>query len=336
MKKWIAFILLFAVNLGYSTGIFFPEFNVYSEIQANGKFVSSYRIDMMIDTGLKYGVKLGVGIKSYNVSSMDSNFMILNSIRIYMQPFNLFTLGYFIGKNTTLGYSDIGYQGFQFHQKQNLEYIGYKDITGTGIEIYRSFWDDLLEPHLYFYSSPNTNVMNINAVIKLKFVNTTIEGFFGVNLNWYKTFGIFVTTVYNKLDFQAAIYSPSTPFLDVPNLDDLYVSITEHLFAGYFEQTFGLFMRPFTYNGYTENTRGDLDVYLAIGGRIEELGFGVEGSLTVSSNYKAMGVKPGLYVYFVMNNLRYKLGGYYAIGTLGTINPYPSAFGGFAEITGKF
>jgi hypothetical protein len=321
MKRLIwVFLLFIPFHTGFSASIMFPEFWFYTEANLGGEIKTSYKIDMLIDTGLKYGVKLGFGLKNYHISTINSNMLFLDSIRLYTTPFDLFSLGLFIGKNQTLGYTPIGYQGFQFHNQTNKEYIGYKEIRGSGIEIFRSFWDDIFEPHILIYSapsivSPGTNQLNFDTIIRLKMDNYRFEFYGGlglVNSVWTKHFGALFETLFNKLDFMISLYSPDSRFTDIIFFDALYVCVTEHLISGSFEQTLSLFSRPSYYNEYKENTTGDLDVYLALGLKFEGFGFGVENSLLFSDNY-ALTDRPGVYVYFVLNSLKYKLGFQYAI-----------------------
>lgn len=165
----------------FAFNVIFPEFYAYSEYNSSNSIVSSYLIDMVLDTGLKYGVKLGLGLKEYNISSIPTNNAGLDSIKVYLNPVDSLNIGYFIGKNVTLGIAEIGYQGFQFHQAPGLEYIGYKDINGTGIEAYMDFMDDLLQPHIYIYQPSDTNQVNIDTVWYLNLEHYIFQAYFGIN-----------------------------------------------------------------------------------------------------------------------------------------------------------
>jgi len=308
------------LSFAHPVTIMFPEFWIYSEANTGGTITTSYRIDMLIDTGIKYGVKIGFGLRNYHISSINSNMLMLDSLKLFTTPFNLFNLGIFIGKNQTLGYSQIGYQGFQFHNQTNLEYIGYKEIRGSGIEIYRSFWDEIFEPHIFIYSAPSifypaTNQLNIDALLIVKTDDYKFEIYGGIALfngSAYKRFGIQIETLFDKLDFMISVYSSDTLFTDIIFFDSLYINVTEHLISGIFEQTLSLFSRPSYYNQYKENTTGDLDVFLALGLKIEDFGFGIENSFLLSDNY-ALTDRPGAYVYFISGSLKYKLGVQYAL-----------------------
>ncbi len=343
MRRSLLIIFFIIIYLkAFSSSIFFPEFNVYSEMNSSASMFTSYRIDALIDTGLKYGVKVGLGFKNYNVSSILSNTIGLSSLKIYMNPVESFYLGYFLGKNTTLGNADIGYRGFQFHQKTGLEYIGYKDISGTGLEFYADLMDNLLQPHLYFYqpSDTNTNFVNMDTVWYLKMEHYIIELYAGINnVSIYQAsldntlayrFGIYVKTIFGKVDFMMGLYSPDTLFGQTPSADSFYLNITEHIIVGFFEQTLTLFTRPSSYNGYSENISNDFDIYIALGAKIDDFGFGAENSLLFSSNY-SLSDRLGLYFYFAMNNLMYKTGFYYTL--MG--DAFSSAYGGFVSITGN-
>jgi hypothetical protein len=331
---------VFLSIFSYGASINFPDVEIYSELGSDVNIVSSYKINLEFDTGLKYGLKFALGIKGYRVSTLVSNFINFDSFRIYSKPFDLFYLGYFLGRNTTLGKSFLGYSGFQFHQRPHFEYIGYKDINGTGIEWYMDLLDNLFQPHIFVYQPGDTNLVNVDALFYLNMENYKIEAYFGLNdisiasalanNTLAKRFGLFLSTVYGKVDFFVGLYSPDSLMTNIPGVDSLYLNVTEHIVFGYFEQTLALFTRPSSYNGYAENISNDVDIYFAGGAKIDALGVGLENSFLMSSNYPLTD-RIGVYFYFTDNGLRYKFGLYYnAFG-----NAYASAYGGFISITGS-
>jgi len=341
MKK-VAFLLffIFICSVAFSTTILFPEFNAYTEMNSQSSMFTSYRIDLVFDTGSKFGVKVGLGFKNYNITSFTSNIVNLSSLKIYASPAENLYLGYFLGKNITLGYTELGYRGFQFHQRPNFEYIGYKDLSGSGLEIYMDLMDAQFQPHLYLYQPNDTNIVNIDTVLYLKMENYTLEGYFGINnVDVYtasqqntlcKRFGLFVKTVYGKLDFLMGLYSPDSLLSEMPPADSFYLNITEHIVIGYFEQTLSLFSRPNNYNGYAENISNDFDFYISAGAKIDNFGAGLENSVLYSSNYE-LSDRMGIYVYFTMDNIIYKFGIYYNL--MG--NAFSSAYGGFISVIGS-
>lgn len=341
MKKIILVVVfcLAFINL-FSAGISFPEFDVYSELQDTTTMFTSYRIDMLIDTGLKYGVQVGLGFKAYDITTLESNYAELSTIKIMSNPFGQFFFGYFLGKTATLGNAEIGYSGFQFHQEPHLEYIGYKDITGSGVETYANLFDNLFEPHIYIYQPFDTNLVNLDSVIYFNLENYRVEVYFGVNtIDFYravinstlnKRFGVFLKTQYGKVDFLMGLFSPDSYITNVPAPDDFYLNVTEHIIAGYFEQTLSFFTRPSSYNGYKENISNDFDFYLSAGVKIEDLGIGVENTFLMSINYPVSD-RAGMYLYFLNNSLKYKFGFYYDL--MGTA--FSSKYGGFVSLTGS-
>src|SRR5208337_2933053 len=148
-------------------------------------------------------------------------------------------IGYFLGKNVTLGNPEMGYYGFQFHQQAGLEYIGYKDITGNGIEAYMPLMDGLFEPHIYMYEPPDTNLVNLDTVIYLRMEHYLLQFYFGVNNvsilqaiaqnSLAYRLGLFVKTEYSKIDFLIGLYAPDTLFGQIPTADSMYLNVTEHL-----------------------------------------------------------------------------------------------------------
>lgn len=323
----ISAALLILANAGFATTIFFPEFDVFTQIATTESnelaMKMSYRMDMVIDTGIKYGTKIGFGLKAYNVTSLQSNFIELNSIRLETEPFNIFSLCFFFGKNRTLGLTDYGYQGFQYHQRENLEYIGYKDIYGTGLEIYRSFWQDMLTPHIIVYSAPSLvstdkNALTFDAMLNFVTEKIDMELYFGAALDPNRTaeqylikhFGLTIRSKLNKVDFLISLFSPDTPFFETPVADNFYFNVSEHLVTGLFEQTLSVFSRPRFYNTTYDNMTNDIDFYLSLGVKLDNVSIGVENTILYSQNYDLCD-QIAVYTYFLMNNLKYKLTVYY-------------------------
>ena len=359
--SFLLFIFIFQIlfQQSYTNTIIFPEINLYSEFSTNFNVTSSYLIDMVIDTGVKYGVQVGLGFKGYNFISLNSNLIRLSSLKIYVTPFELVTMGYFIGKNKTLGYSDVSYKGFQYHKRENMEYLGYKDITGMGVELYKSLWDDLFEPHIYIYSQnpvigskvTNTNSLNVDTLMYLRTDNYQIEFYAGINMkpvnlsnfsfNYSKHLGFFFKTYYGKLDFQISMYLPDSytnkgfnGLFELPSPDAMYLNITEHIIAGYFEQSLTLFSRPSYYNEFEETITGDLDIYLALGGKFNSFGSGLENTVSMIDSFSSIDNKIGAFAYFIMNNLQYKVGAYYNIRIIPLSLAYP-LWGVYINIMGN-
>lgn len=319
--------------------IFFPEFFVYSEINSSTEMLSSYRIDMSLDTGLKYGIRVGLGIKGYNVVSMNSNFVQFSSLKIDTEPIYNIHFNFFMGKARTLGYSEFGYIGFQYHQRENLEYIGYKDLRGIGTEFYTSIFD-VFEPHIYVYSPDNTNVVNADTVVVYRGERFQFEIYGGINtIDVYrgivnntilKRFGFFSYANFEKIEFVLGLFSPDSQFGAPLIADDFYFHFAERVRIGYFEQVLGVFSRPSYYNGFKENVTNDIDVYFSAGVTFGELGFGLENIGTYSASY-TFSDKLGGYLYFFFSNLVYKVGFYYTL--MG--DAYSSQYGGFISISGS-
>jgi hypothetical protein len=209
-----------------------------------------------------------------------------------------------------------------------------------GIEGFMDFFEGIFQPHLYIYQPNYTNLINLDTVIYVKMENYTIEGYFGfnnidlydaiINNSLQKRFGLFIKTVYGKADFSMGLFSPDSLLTNIPVADSYYLNATEHIILGYFEQTLTIFCRPSSYNGYAENISNDFDFYLATGAKFDDMGAGVENSFLISSNYQPTD-RIGLYFYFLLNNLRYKLGVYYDL----TGNAFSSAYGGFINVSGS-
>jgi len=352
MRRILAALILIIPSFAWTSTILFPEIDIYSGIMTNYSLTTSYRLETIFDTGSKYGFSLGLGFLGYNITSFSSNLVTLSSLRIYSRPLNLFEFGYFFGKNRTLGLADDAYQGFEHHTRANFEYIGYKDISGMGFEIYEPLWDNLFEPHIFVYSQnpiiatnvTNTNSINVDTVLYLNTDQYSLELYAGINakpdsttnfdFSFYRHFGLMFKTAYGKMNFVLSIYLPDdytntgmSGLFALPNPEDFYFDLSEHIISGLFEQTLTFFKRPSFYNQFEENWRGDLDVYLMAGLKFEKIGIGFENTLTTLNYFQDIDDKVGGYAYFSMNSLKYKFGAYYAIHALGTpIYPLWSAF----------
>ncbi len=334
----LIFCFCFSLNLLNAADIFFPEFFLYSEIDSASTMRSSYRINMSLDTGLKYNIFVGLGIKGYNLENTRSNLVQFSSLKIDTMPFENFNLNFFLGKAKTLGYSEFGYIGFQFHKRENFEYIGYKDISGMGAEISTLFFE-MFEPHLYIYSPDDTNIVNFDTVFYYRGDGYYFEFYFGVNtIDFYnaytnqtllKRFGIFGYANFDKIQIVLGIYSPDSK-LDAPLIaDDFYFHVSEKIKIGYFEQVLSVFSRPSSYNGFAETIFNDIDVYASAGVCIDQFGAGLENTATYSTSY-TFSDKIGAYTYFNFANLLYKIGFYYTL----TGNAF-SGYGLFLNISGN-
>ncbi len=345
MKRFVPIFIAFCLasiitTRAFSFNIIFPEFYTYSEMQQSGDVFSSYLIDMLIDTGLKYGVTIGLGFKEYNITSLQSNVIGLDSLKLYINPVDTLNVGYFMGKNVTLGNTELGYQGFQFHQEAGLEYIGFKDINGTGLEFFMDFMDSMLEPHFYVYEASDTNLVNMDTVWYLKMEHYKFEGYFGLNdisipsalknKTLAYRFGFFVKTEYGKIDFMMGLFAPDTLVGQMPTADSIYLNVTEHIVVANFEQTLTLFTRPSSYNGFVENISNDFDIYLAVGPKFDDFGTGLENTILFAANY-SLTDRAGLYIYLTMDSLMYKLGVYDTLAG----NAFSSRYGGYISISGK-
>ncbi len=339
MKKLIyQLIFCFILNFSFTAEIFFPELFIYSEIDSTATMSSSYRINLSIDTGLKYNIFVGMGIKDYNIESMRSNFVQFSSFKIDTKPLDFLNFNFFLGRTKTLGYSEFGYVGFQHHKRENFEYIGYKDLSGMGIELSTIFFETI-EPHLYLYSPDDTNIVSSDMVWYYRGENFFFEIYFGFNnIDFYnayiegrllKRFGIFSYANFGKIELVIGIYSPDSK-LDAPLVaDDFYFHVSEKIKLGYFEQVLSVFSRPSSYNGYVETISNDIDVYASFGFATTDFGTGIENTVTYSTSYE-LSDKIGLYTYFNFANLVYKLGFYYSI----TGNAFDK-YGFFLNISGN-
>ncbi|MGC8770763.1 MAG: hypothetical protein ACP5Q5_05885 [Brevinematia bacterium] len=339
MKK-LFYQLIFYFIFGFSFGaeIFFPELFIYSEIDSASTMQSSYRINMSIDTGLKYNIFVGLGIKGYNIETMRSNFVEFSSFKIDTKPLENFNFNFFLGRAKTLGYSEFGYVGFQHHRREHFEYIGYKDISGSGVELATTFLETI-EPHLYIYSSDDTNIVCSDMVWYYRGENFYLEFYGGLNtIDFYnayvknellKRFGFFSYANFGKIELVIGIYSPDSKF-DAPLVaDDFYFHVSEKIKIGYFEQVLSVFSRPSSYNGYVESVSNDIDVYASMGVALNDMGFGLENTLSYSTSYE-LSDKIGLYSYFYFANLIYKLGFFYTL----TGNAFEK-YGVFLNISGN-
>ncbi|MGC8765095.1 MAG: hypothetical protein ACP5QT_04340 [Brevinematia bacterium] len=293
---------------------------------------------MSLDTGLKYNIFVGLGLKGYNIESMESNLVQFSSLKIDTTPLENLHLNFFLGKAKTLGYSEFGYVGFQFHRRANFEYIGYKDISGMGAEL-SSVIFDRFEPHIYLYSPNQTNIVSADTVFYYRGDEYYFEFYFGVNTidlyNAYtndtllKRFGVFTYANFGKIEFVMGLYSPDTKLYAPLMADDFYFHVSERIRIGYFEQVLSVFSRPSSYNGYIENISNDIDVYASAGICIDRFGAGLENTATYSTSY-TFSDKIGAYTYFDFSNLIYKLGFYYTL-----VGDAFTGYGFFLNISGN-
>ena len=158
---------------------------------------------------------------------------------------------------------------------------------------------------------------------------------------WKTKSSFFFKTYYGKLDFQISMYLPDSytnkgfnGLFELPSPDAMYLNITEHIIAGYFEQSLTLFSRPSYYNEFEETITGDLDIYLALGGKFNSFGSGLENTVSMIDSFSSIDNKIGAFAYFIMNNLQYKVGAYYNIRIIPLSLAYP-LWGVYINIMGN-
>ena len=359
MKKLILIAFIFLNNMVFSLNFQIPDFRLYTEMNNKLTFATSYKIDLLLDTGLKYGLKMNMRFKAYQVQSFRSNYVNLAAIRTEMTPADKVHVGFFLGDSYELGAAGVNYIGYQYHQRSGLEYIGYHTISGTGVEVYADIWDQMLEPHLIFYSfqktltnGNTTNMFAADTLVHLKTDNYKMEIYFGVNFDalfqLYKHIGFTFRTLNPKVNFLLSIYFPDSIFASIPDTDSLYLNLTEQLRSGIFEQVITLFSRPSEYNNVMETVTGsgftDLDFYFALGLVFNNFGFGAENTMTYadpaslgsSSTTAFLSDRVGAYMYFALNNMKYKIGAFYSTGPYYTSTYTPdSGIGFYFKVNGK-
>ncbi len=355
MKKTLLAISLILCSMyGYSISVKIPNFNLYTEMNNQFNFATSYDFNMLFDTGLKYGVELEMGFKGIQVTTLNSNFITLSTLKTMIRPWEWFQFGFFMGNNMYLGRDGVDYIGFQYHQRAGYEYQGYHTINGTGLELAATFWDRMFEPHLLIYSTPKdgTNYFNADTVIKFKTDTLKLEAYLGVNFDTsfvlQKHIGITFMTLNPKVNFLFSVYLPDSPFTALPTADEIYVNFTEKLRTGAFEQVITLFMRPSEYNGLqetvTQSSFSDLDIYLRMGIIINAFGFGAENTLTYAdpvslgqpASASSISDRAGAYTYFNLNNLMYKVGVHYSFGPYYTLtHTQDGGIGVFISVQGE-
>jgi len=360
MKKLILLLFIISLNgIAFSLNFQIPEFRLYTEMNNKFTFATSYKIDLLLDTGLKYGLKMDMRFKAYQVRSFVSNFVNLSSIRTEMTPTEKIHVGFFLGDSYELGADGVNYTGYQYHQRSGLEYIGYHTISGTGFEVYADIWDNMLEPHLILYSyqknltnGGTTNIFAADSLVKLKTDNYKMEIYFGVDFDavfqLYKHIGFTFMTLNPKVNFLLSVYFPDSVFASIPSTDSLYINLTEQLRSGIFEQIITLFSRPSEYNNTLETVTGggftDLDFYFSLGLVFNNIGFGAENIMTYadptslgsSSNTTFLSDRVGAYMYFALNNMKYKIGAFYSTGPYYTSMFTPdSGIGFYFKVNGQ-
>ena len=359
MKRLILLFVLLTNGIAFSINFRIPDFRLYTEMNNKFTFATSYKIDLLLDTGLKYGLKMNMRFKAYQVQSFTSNFVNLSALRAEMTPADKIHVGFFLGDSYELGSKGVNYTGYQYHQRNGLEYIGYHTISGTGLEVYANIWDTMLEPHLliYSYQKPltnggTTNIFAADSIVKLNTDNYKMEIYFGVNFNavfqLYKHIGFTFRTLNPKVNFLLSIYFPDSLFADIPSTDSIYLNLTEQLHSGIFEQVITLFSRPSEYNNIPETITSsgftDLDFYFSLGLVFNNFGFGAENIMTYadpasfgsSSTTDFLSDRVGAYMYFALNNLKYKVGAFYSTGPYYTSAYTPdNGLGFYIKIKGQ-
>ena len=353
-RKLFLLILILSPYLTISvfaqeTSIQFPRLDFHMKMDQDLKPSVSYNAEANIVVGDKSGLifSLGVNAEDLNLQSGLNDLVKLDTLRMSISPSAYFNLHTFFGRYKYLGEDKVIPRGFQFNYTPGTDYYGYKTLEGAGIAFTFPIEEGRYEPELVLYSDSKNGIdyLNIDFLTTFRFELWSMELYAGIAI---PTIGAIQTavkahgglSVYTTLDYANvyfALYIPSD-FGETFTFDDVYFRLSQYLLINGFEQTFSIYSLGSESGNATDPVIGfdgipDINMFLSIGGRINNIGFGVDYGLiygqfessAVANDALTISHRMGGYADLIFLGLTYKLGIFYTL---------PNSFAYIKESTG--
>ena len=353
-RKLFLLLLILSPNLtntifAQETSIQFPRLDFHMKMNQDLKPSVSYNAEADIVVGDKSGIifSLGVNGEDLNLQSGLNDLVKLDTLKLSITPATYFNLHTFFGRYKHLGEDKVIPRGFQYNYTPGSDYYGYKTLEGAGLAFSFPIQEGRYEPELVLYSNSDNGIdyLNIDFLTTFRFELWYLELYAGVAIptigavstaiGGHGGLSIFTTLEYANVFF--ALYVPSH-FGDVFTFDDIYFRLSQYLLINGFEQTFSISSLGAESGNITDPVVGingipDLNIFLSLGGRINNIGFGVDYGLiygvfessVLANDDLSISHRVGAYADMVFLGLTYKLGVFYTM---------PNSFIYIADSTG--
>lgn len=343
MKRFFPLLFIYSLTIiphlyAQETSIQFPRIDFHMGMNQNLSPSISYSAEANIVVGDKSGLIFGIGVKGedLNLQSGINDLINLDTIRLTIAPSTRFNFHTFFGRYKYLGLDPVIPRGFQFNYTPGTDSYGYRTIEGAGLAMTFPIQEGRYEPELLLYSDNCNGIDFLNAefMTTFRFELWYMELYGGVAV---PTIGSIDTTIrgrggvsiYSTLDFvniYFALYIPAHYKGDKLQFDDIYMRLSQYLLINGFEQTFSIYSLGSESGNVSDPIIGingipDLNIFLSLGGRINNIGFGFDygfiyglyESEKLVQNLLHISQRIGTYVDMSFLGLTYKIGLYYTL-----------------------
>ncbi len=328
----------FTINVfAQETSIQFPRLDFHMKMNQNLKPTVSYNAEANIVVGDKSGLifSLGVNGEDLNLQSGLNDLIKLDTLRMSISPSSYFNLHTFYGRYKYLGEDKVIPRGFQYNYTPGTDYYGYKTLEGAGLAFTFPIQEGRYEPELVLYSDSNNGIdyLNIDFLTTFRFELWNLELYAGIAV---PTIGAVETSikghgglsVYTTLDYANVYFSLYVPSHvgESFTFDDIYFRLSQYLLINGFEQTFSIYSLGAESGNVTDPIIGfngipDINMFLSIGGRINNIGFGMDYGLiyglfessALANDALTVSHRIGAYADLIFLGLTYKLGVFYTL-----------------------
>ena len=319
------------------TSIQFPRLDFHMKMNQDLKPSVSYNAEANIVVGDKSGLifSLGVNGDDLNLQSSAGDLVKLDTLRMSISPSAYFNLHTFYGRYKYLGEDKVIPRGFQFNYTPGTDYYGYKTLEGAGLAFTFPIEEGRYEPELVLYSNSKDGIeyLNIDFLTTFRFELWSMELYAGLAIPTLTAIEASIKghaglSVYTTLDYANVYFSLYIPshFGDEFTFDDVYFRLSQYLLINGFEQTFSIYSLGSESGDVIDPVVGfngipDINMFLSIGGRINNIGFGMDYGLIVgeflttslSNDAIAINHRIGAYADLIFLGLTYKLGVFYTL-----------------------
>ncbi|MGL4677291.1 MAG: hypothetical protein ACRCWI_06455 [Brevinema sp.] len=324
-------------HFSQETSIQFPRLNFHMKMNQNLRPSISYFAQTDIIVGDKSGIifTLAVDGDDLNLQSDINNLIKLNTLKFSISPSSQVDFHAFYGRYKYLGEDPVLPNGVQYNYSPNTDFYGFKSIFGSGIAVTMPILDGRYEPEFVIYSDSFNGIDYLNTlfIMTIRYELWTMELYAGMSIptigaidNSLKGNGGFtIFTTMDLINVYFSFYVPSH-FGDTFEMDDIYFRFSQHLLVNNFEQTFSLYSLGSESGNLVDpliglNSIPDLNLYLSLGGRINNIGFGVEYGFIYGlyrsearvDNLQRISNRLGAYTDVMFLGLTYKLGLFYTL-----------------------
>lgn len=331
------FIILSSVSFAQESTIQFPRMDFHMQMNQKLSPSISYRAQTDIVVGDQSGLIFGIGVAGDNINLQSglNDLITLDTIKLTINPSSKFNFHTFFGRHKYLGEDRVLPRGFQFNYTPGFNYYGFKAISGAGVSFAFPIEDGRYEPEAIIYSDSvnGLDYFNTDILTTFRFERWYMELYVGMAAPTIGAFdktvrfrgGLSVSSALDYANVYFTLYVPAHYGQEF-TVDDLYIRLSQHLLINGFEQTFSITSLSSETEDIADPIVGlngvpDLNIFVSLGGRINNIGFGLDYGFIYGLRQSELQVghlshinnRFGAYVDFTFLTLTYKFGLFYTL-----------------------